>query len=114
MNGLMKGQVVHEHAHNFDHLTYLPSGSALFEKLKVVAEAVTDESGNEVSPAKYEVLRSVEKKATDGFNFVLIEAGTIHRITALEDNTNVHCLFAHRNPQGEITQEYDGWGPAYV
>lgn len=113
-NGMNKGDVIVGHAHNFDHLTYIPSGAALIEKLEVVKEAVHDGHGNVVTQPEYKVVKAVEKRASDGYNFLLIEAGVIHRITALEDNTHVHCIYANRNPQGEVVQEYDGWGPAYV
>ena len=36
------------------------------------------------------------------------------RITALEDNSLGHCVYAHRTPQAEVVQEYTGWGPSYV
>ena len=92
------GDVVAGHAHNFPHTTYIPHGAALFEALDAAGQ----------------VLRSVVKRASDGFNFVLIEAGVCHRITALDDNTICHCIYAHRDPQGDVQQEYDGWSPGYV
>lgn len=92
------GDIIDGHGHNFDHTTYIPRGGARFDLL-----GETDE-----------VLKTVVKRATDGYNFILIRAGVRHRITATEDNTLLHCVYAHRNPQGDIVQEYDGWTPAYV
>lgn len=92
------GESVEGHEHNFDHTTYVVRGALRFEKL--------DADGN--------MTRSIEKRAVDGRNWVLIEAGVKHRITALEDNSLGHCIYAHRNPQGEVVQEYDGWQAAYV
>ena len=90
------GQIVDGHAHNFDHTTYVAHGAALIEAL------ADDDS----------VLRSVVKRASDGFNFVLIAAGVRHRITALEPSV-LHCIYAHRNPQGDVVEHYDGWMRGY-
>jgi quercetin dioxygenase-like cupin family protein len=92
------GTVVPGHEHNFDHMSYVPRGAARFELLG----------------ADDEVLKSIVKRATDGFNFILIKAGLRHRITALTDDALVHCVYSHRTPQGDVVQEYDGWSRAYV
>lgn len=91
------GDVVDGHTHNFDHTTYIARGSVQIEAI--------DDDGT--------VLRSVVKRASDGFNFVLIKAGVKHRLTALEDDSMGHCIYAHRNPQGEVVEEYDGWMRGY-
>lgn len=92
------GGVVDGHAHNFDHVTYVVRGSVRIEKL--------DDQDN--------VVRVVEKSASQGFNWILIEAGTKHRLTALEPGSIGHCIYAHRDPQGQIVLSYDGWTPAYL
>jgi len=92
------GQVVNGHTHNFDHTTYVVKGALRIEQL----------GEND------EVLRSVEKRAADGQNWALIRKGVKHRITALEDYSLGHCIYAHRDPQGEVCQEYQGWEGAYV
>lgn len=91
------GSTIEGHAHNFDHTTYVVRGSVRIEAL--------DDAGN--------VLRSAVKKASDGYNWVLIRAGVIHRLTALEANSLAHCIYAHRTPQGDVVQDWDGWSPAY-
>lgn len=91
------GDVVHGHTHTFDHTTYCARGGLLIEKM----------DGDTV-------IASTEVRATDGLNWVLIRAEDKHRITALEDGSLGHCIYAHRTPQGEVVQEYTGWGPAYV
>lgn len=91
------GDVVNGHTHNFDHTTYVVRGSLRIEKL---------DGGR--------VVQTIEKKASDGHNWALIKAGVCHRITAMEDDSMGHCIYAHRNPQGEVVQEYDGWSAAYV
>lgn len=91
------GDIVDGHTHNFDHTTYVVRGAVRIEQL--------DEMGN--------VLRAVDKAAVDGHNWVLIKASVVHRITALSDNTLAHCIYAHREPQGEVVQEANGWLEAY-
>lgn len=104
---LLAGQFVETHAHNFDHTTYIPKGEVNIEKLAVTE---TNEDG---TPSKFEVVDTVNKKATDGYNWVLIKAGVYHRIHAVTDTT-YHCIYSHRDPLGEIVEDYDGWTPAYV
>ncbi len=60
------------------------------------------------------VVTTTVKRAADQYNSVLIQAGVCHRLTALEDDTIGHCIYAHRNAQGDVLQDYDGWAPAYV
>lgn len=91
-----KQQVV-GHKHNFDHITYVVKGALQIEKL--------NDDGI--------VLATTVRRASDGFNWVEIKADTMHRITALEDNSIGHCIYCHRTPQGEVVVEYDGWRPAY-
>ena len=91
------GAVVNGHAHNFDHTTYIIRGAVKIEKL--------NEAG--------EVVKTITKKASDGHNWALIKAGVCHRITALEADTEAHCIYAHRNPQGDVVEEYEGWAGAY-
>ena len=91
------GDVVHGHAHDFDHTTYVTRGSIQIERLGPDGK----------------VERSVVKRASDGHNWILIKSGVWHRLTALEDDSMGHCIYAHRDPQGEIVQAYDGWTPGY-
>lgn len=92
------GAVIEGHCHNFDHTTYIVRGSAQIESLH----------------ADGTVKQTVTKRALDGHNWVLIKAGVSHRLTALEDNSMGHCVYSHRNPQGEIVEAYDGWTEGYV
>jgi quercetin dioxygenase-like cupin family protein len=91
------GEVVDGHAHNFDHTTYCTRGAVRIEKL--------DADGN--------ALQAIELHAVRNYNWALIKAGVSHRITALEANSMCHCIYAHRTPQGEIVQQFDGWSPSY-
>lgn len=98
MHFAKEGAVVEGHTHNFDHVTYIVRGALRIETLDAAGE----------------VAQSVVKRATDGRNFVLIKANVCHRLTALEDDCMGHCIYAHRTPQGDVVQEYDGWRDAYV
>lgn len=98
MRFIKAGDVVGGHTHNFDHTTYVIRGCLKIESLN------SDDT----------VKKTVIKKAVEGKNWVLIKAGVKHRITALEDDSMGHCIYSHRNQQGEIVQEYDGWTEGYV
>lgn len=91
------GDVVDGHVHNFDHTTYVARGALRIEKL--------DSDGR--------VIAAVDKRASDGQNWLLIKAEARHRITALEDGSVGHCIYAHRTPQGDVVQERTGWDRAY-
>jgi len=84
---LTKGAVVKAHAHNFDHTSFVMSGSVRVKKDG--AEQIC------AAPA-----------------WLLIEAGVEHEIEALEDGTVFWCVFAHRNQQGDVVQEFTGWHEA--
>lgn len=92
------GDKIDGHAHNFDHTTYVIRGSVRVEQL--------DADGN--------VVRTVDKKASEGHNWVLIKAGVIHRLTALEDDSEFHCIYSHRDAQGDVVLEATGWTEAYL
>jgi quercetin dioxygenase-like cupin family protein len=92
------GDVIDGHTHNFDHTTYVACGALLIEAL--------NDDGS--------VKQAATKRASDGHNWVLIKKEVKHRITALESHSVGHCIYAHRNPQGEVVQEYGGWRTGYV
>jgi quercetin dioxygenase-like cupin family protein len=86
------GDVIDGHAHNFDHTTYVIRGGIRIEALG----------------------RSVEKRAGAARNWVLIKAGVEHKIISLEADSLAHCIYSHRNAQGEVVQEATGWLEAYL
>jgi quercetin dioxygenase-like cupin family protein len=88
------GDRVAGHKHNFDHVTYVVRGA--------VHVHATKPDGTEI-----------EADFRAGQHF-LVKAEVLHEITATEDDTLFHCIYSHRTPQGDIVQEYSGWGPAYV
>lgn len=81
------------HQHNFDHTTIVFQGS-------VHVRAILQDGG------------VVERDFVSPDSF-LIKANVIHEITALEDNTVYWCVYSHRNHQGDVIQEYNGWQEAY-
>jgi quercetin dioxygenase-like cupin family protein len=87
------GDITNGHKHNFDHTTILMRGS-----VRITAKL---DDGNLIRDAKAPA-------------YVLIKAGVEHEIVALEDDTVYWCVYSHRTPQGEITQDYTGWGDCYV
>lgn len=88
------GDRVDGHTHNFDHTTYVVKGA-------VHVRGVCPDG------------RVIERDFSAG-DFCLIKAEVIHTITALMDDTLFHCIYAHRTPQGDVVQEFTGWGAAYV
>lgn len=88
------GDVTNGHTHNFDHTTIVFKGG-----IHVKAELP---NGKVIERDFYAP------------SHCLIKAEVKHTITALQDNTEYWCVYSHRNPQGDIVQEYDGWGTSYV
>lgn len=86
------GDLIQGHKHNFDHTSIVFKGSVRVKAL-LPAGAIEREFK---APAHFLVLKGVE-----------------HEITALEDGTEFWCVYSHREPQGDVVQEYTGWYPAY-
>lgn len=86
---LQKGQVVPGHKHNFDHTTIVFTGSI---RVRTPREG-------------FAVFR-----APDHF---LVKKDVMHEITALENNTEFWCVFAHRDDHGEVVQEANGNRESY-
>jgi quercetin dioxygenase-like cupin family protein len=83
------GDKVAGHKHNFDHTSYVVHGS-------VHVRAVLPDG------------RIIERDFYAG-QWFLVKKDVEHEITALEDRTLFHCIYSHRNPQGDVVQEHDGW-----
>jgi mannose-6-phosphate isomerase-like protein (cupin superfamily) len=71
------GDTEQGHSHKFDHLTLLASGS-----LQVIVDGAVSEF-----------------KAPQ---MIYIEAGKVHELIALEDNTVAYCIHALRDDEGII------------
>lgn len=88
---LKKGEVIHGHAHNFDHTSIVFTGSVRVKA--TIGGALVD-------------------RVFAAASHCLIRKETLHEIEALEDS-DFWCVYAHQTPQGTISQVYDGWSPSY-
>ena len=82
------------HTHEFDHTTIVFKGA--------VHVTATLENGN-----------VVEEDFVAPAHF-LVKAEVTHKIVATMDDTEFWCVYSHRNAQGEVVQEDNGWSAAYV
>ena len=83
MNFENKNDCEEGHKNNYDHGTLVSSGSVLYEAL--------DDNKN-----------TVKSKIFKAPDMVYVPKETLHRITALEDNTVCVCMHASRTIDGEI------------
>ena len=88
------GSKVAGHKHNFDHTTIVFKGA--------VHVSATTHDG-----------RVIERDFVAPSHFLVVK-DTTHEITATEPGTEFWCVYAHRTPQGDVVQDNNGWGPAYV
>lgn len=88
-----KGERVDLHTHKFDHTMIFFTGR--FRVLAIMPDG-----------------RLLEKEfhAPD---LCLIKAEVAHEVSYLENGSEFMCVFAHRDPQGRVTQHYTGWEEAY-
>lgn len=96
---MKKGEKVHGHKHNFDHVTYCAAGA-------LAVRALNDDGTVR--------LETRIKAGTVMNSHVLIAAGVMHELEALEDGTVYHCQYAHRDWNGKVVPKYDGNEMAYV
>jgi hypothetical protein len=91
-----KGQVIQGHKHNFDHTSFVTDGAVHVKAFLPDGTVLERDFGRGYQ-----------------FRHFLVLAGVEHEITALEDDTNFYCIYAHRNAQGEVVEEQTGWHGAY-
>lgn len=95
-NGFMKaGETIVGHTHNFDHTSIV-----IYGELHVV---VKDIEGRIV----------IQGDFIAGEHF-LVKAQYLHEMTSKVDGTHFICIYSHRTPQGDVIQQYNGWGENYV
>lgn len=99
--GMAQGAVCDGHTHNFDHVTFVTRGS--FRITRTWPDGRTETI----------VVHAPGSAGYDGRWFVLIKAECMHRLEALEPNSDFFCVYAHRDPQGRVLQHYDGWLESY-
>lgn len=98
--GMKKGDVVLGHQHHFAHPTFVTDGALELAKLQVTKK---DALGR---PLQAEVVDRIVLRASDDINWALVEAGTFHMLTALEDGTRYQCIFAERLPTALTSHEH--------
>lgn len=99
-----KGWMCGNHTHNFDHMTLVMRGS--------VHITATFPDGKVIEKDFY--APNSEGWTEESDSWFLVKAEVKHQIIALEDDTVFYCCYSHRDPQGRISIEKTGWGPAYV
>ena len=98
------GDAVQGHIHNFDHTTLVFSGG--------VHVKATGPNGEIIERDFYAPLAGAELHAMQGH--FLVKKDWKHEITALVDGTVFWCVYSHRDPQGDVVQENNGWHKNYV
>lgn len=87
---LAQGESVGGHAHHFDHTT-------IFLRGRVAMHTLDPRCGCE------------NDYVCEPGHHCLTEAAVVHDLTALDaDGAEFWCVFSHRNPQGELVDEYAG------
>lgn len=94
MQRVSAGYRVDGHTHNFDHTTIVFSG-AVHVRAQLPDNSIVERDF--VAPAHF-----------------LVKADVKHEITATQDNTTCWCVYSHRDPQGGVVQQYDGWTDSYI
>lgn len=86
------------HAHHYDHVSLLSRGS-----VNLRAWPVDPRTGEAIGPA-IERQFSAELEPA----FISIKRHWAHEFTALEPGTRIDCVFAMRNYEGEVVQDWNG------
>lgn len=103
------GSIVSGHAHNFDHMTLILSGAVNLRIWEIDpatgrrAGSVLDSEGIEIR-----VGEPIREKQYAAPAAVLIKSNLAHEFTALEPNTSALCIFAHRDYEGNVVQDWNG------
>ena len=95
-DGMLPGERVESHRHNFDHTSVFFNGNWRIRKW----------DNNDVLEHDFE--------RTAPFH-LLIDKDCFHEFTFLggADRGLAWCIYSHRTPNGEVTREYTGWEEAY-
>lgn len=125
------GDRVPGHVHNFDHVTIFFRGSfhvrasrafrqfacpdcgKVFETRAPLPPACPSCGSTANKPKTGEREELVAEKDFAAGSWCLIKADVEHAITALEDGSEFWCVYAHRDAQGRVTQQFTGWDEAY-
>lgn len=124
------GEQIVGHEHNFDHVTYCSVG-----RIRILG---VDRDGTEyetvIEAGQYALVRAdvqhtlinepgLPKEAKSILDSVLAELtdkfpGAAELVAELVSrhlavHAHYHCIYAHREPQGDVVQRYTGWPEAY-
>jgi len=91
------GPPMEGHKHNFDHTSIVFKGTVHVSAILPNGQVIERDFG---------------EGAPHGKHF-LVKADVTHKIIALTDEAEVWCVYAHRTPQGDVVQHFDGWMDAY-
>jgi hypothetical protein len=108
------GQVVQGHKHNFDHMTIFWRGWWLVEAELPDGRIITRQFASENYERNENELSGHDYKPVGAH--CLIRADVKHKITLLGCDKRgglFWCVYAHRSPQGEVTQQATGFEAAY-
>lgn len=75
------------HLHNYDHATFISLGS--------LACIFRDQFGN------------IKEEIYNAPAIILIKKDIWHEFTALSDRVEAHCIFAHRDKEGQVVQDWN-------
>lgn len=92
------GDAIEGHTHHFDHVTIVLKGTVL-----VVGSQACDCG----------VPRILFSETLTAPADLLIQKDVRHAITAVTDDVEFWCVFAHRTPAGEVSDTPTGWYEGY-
>ena len=101
LQGVDPGAVIPGHRHNFDHVAIFFNGRWRMKRWHA-GDAISQKPALDIT--------------REAPLFLLIDKDCFHEFEylALNKEKGVSwCVFAHRNPQGEVIEEYDGWRDAH-
>lgn len=124
------GDTVEGHAHKHDHTTYVPHGGLRIDKLDRVGGEVVQSIEKRASKGHSWVLikagvvhrvtalpnpqidEAMLRVALGNMGLQLEQIDMAVAAATVERGSMGHCIYSHRNAQGEIVQTYEGWHDA--
>ena len=94
---LKAGDVMDGHCHNFDHTTMIFKGSVRVRYTK---------NGEQLERIVSAPKPGRGKPTERGEGYFIVPKDIEHEITALEDDTEAWCVFAHRGSHGEVVEDF--------
>lgn len=101
---LSVGQVISGHVHDFHHVTVVFCGGI---RIELLDEVDTPERQGNVLESREVWGCSAGDNPRKALH--LVRKGEPHRLTILVDGTVYACLYASRNPDGSLAEDWTGW-----